>query len=65
MQSKSDRTKKETTKNDLQADLVICGLFICEFAYMRSRNMDQNSLYATFYFNLPRIYAIFNKNQEF
>jgi hypothetical protein len=50
---------------EVQADLVICGLFICEFAYMRSRNMDQNSLYAIFYFNLPHIYAIFNKNQEF
>ncbi len=48
------------TEFAVQADLVIC-----EFAYMRSRNMDQNSLYAIFYFNLPRIYVILKKMNSF
>ena len=32
----------------IQVALVICGLFICAFAYMRLRNVDWNLLYATF-----------------
>ena len=32
----------------VQAALVICGLFICEFAYMRFRKVDKTSLYAIF-----------------
>ncbi len=31
------QTWAKSRKNQIQADLVICGLFICEFTYMRLR----------------------------
>ncbi len=51
--------------NIVQADLVICGLFICEFAYMRLGNGDLNFLYANFWVLLPRLYAFLIKKWYF
>ena len=58
-------TNLEIWKLEIQADLVICGLFICEFAYMRLRNIDQNSLYAMFCSTYLAYMRFFMKNLIF
>ncbi len=42
-------TSRERTRFWLQADLVICGLFICEFPYIRLRIILFHRTYPLFY----------------
>jgi len=61
----SSRIVKNNKKLGVQADLVICGLFICEFAHMRLWNKPKFVICDVFCY-LPPIMRFFQiKNQIF